>query len=323
MRFGMVELETGIPCVSALTFRYLCWYENRLRFGIAKSETRFPFVSALTFRYLCIKCRAVSWYNCGNFLYDRDCLCKKIGSVSMSVSWNLWHGCHKISEGCRHCYVYRQDSRYDKDSSVVTRTAAFDLPLRCKRNGDFRIPSGEMVYTCFTSDFFLEEADEWRAEAWAIIRERCDLSFLIPTKRIDRFRVSLPSDWGDGYDHVAIACTVENQDRANYRLPLFRSLPIRHKLLFCAPLLGALDLSGYLDDDIEEVSVGGESGMDARVCDYDWVLDIRRQCIAADIPFSFHQTGARLRKGGKVYRIRREFQHSQARRAGINYKIDR
>ena len=54
---------------------------------------------------------------------------KKIGSVSMSVSWNLWHGCHKISEGCRHCYVYRQDSRYDKDSSVVTRTAAFDLPL--------------------------------------------------------------------------------------------------------------------------------------------------------------------------------------------------
>ena len=306
-----------------LHFLCLCNYENRMRFGMVELETGIPFVSALTFRYLCIKCRVVSWYNCGNFLYDRDCLCKKIGSVSMSVSWNLWHGCHKISEGCRHCYVYRQDSRYDKDSSVVTRTAAFDLPLRRKRNGDFRVPSGEMVYTCFTSDFFLEEADEWRAEAWAIIRERCDLSFLIPTKRIDRFRVSLPSDWGDGYDHVAIACTVENQDKANYRLPLFRSLPIRHKLLFCAPLLGALDLSGYLDDDIEEVSVGGESGMDARVCDYDWVLDIRRQCIAADIPFSFHQTGARLRKGGKVYRIRREFQHSQARRAGINYKIDR
>ena len=67
MWFGMVELETGILFVSALTFRYLCWYENRLRFGIAKSETRFPFVSALTFRYLCIKCRVVSWYNCGNF----------------------------------------------------------------------------------------------------------------------------------------------------------------------------------------------------------------------------------------------------------------
>ena len=60
-----------------LHFLCLCNYENRLRFRIAKSETRFPFVSALTFRYLCIKCRAVSWYNCGNFLYDRDYLCKK------------------------------------------------------------------------------------------------------------------------------------------------------------------------------------------------------------------------------------------------------
>lgn len=39
----------------------------------------------------------------------------------------------------------------------MTRTAAFDLPLRRKRNGDFRVPSGEMVYTCFTSDFFLKK----------------------------------------------------------------------------------------------------------------------------------------------------------------------
>ena len=238
----------------------------------------------------------------------------------MSVSWNPWHGCHKISEGCRHCYVYRQDSCYDKDSSVVTRTAAFDLPVKRRRNGDYRVPSGERVYACFTSDFFLEEADEWRAEAWAMIRERSDLSFLIPTKRIDRFGVALPADWGDGYDHVAIACTIENQDRLNYRLPLFKALPIRHRLLFCSPLLGPLDFAGYLDDDIEEVSVGGESGTEARICDYDWVLDIRRQCVAKGVPFNFHQTGARLRKDGHIYRIRREFQHSQARRAGIDYE---
>ena len=104
----------------------------------------------------------------------------------MSVMWNLWHGCHKISEGCRHCYVYRRDSLYDKDSRVVARTAAFDLPLKRRRNGDYRIPSGTRVYTCFTSDFFLAEADPWRAEAWAMIRRRSDLSFIIPTKRIDR-----------------------------------------------------------------------------------------------------------------------------------------
>lgn len=47
--------------------------------------------------------------------------------------WNLWHGCHKLSEGCRHCYVYRTDGKYGKDSSVVTKTEKFDLPLLRKR----------------------------------------------------------------------------------------------------------------------------------------------------------------------------------------------
>ena len=53
LRFGIVKSETGFPFASALTFHYLCEYEDRLRFGIVKSETGFPFVSALTFHYLC------------------------------------------------------------------------------------------------------------------------------------------------------------------------------------------------------------------------------------------------------------------------------
>lgn len=81
----------------------------------------------------------------------------------MSVSWNPWHGCRKISEGCRNCYVYRQDSRHDKDSREVRQTAMFDRPVRRSRDGRFKVPAGEMVYTCFTSDFLLEEADAWRA----------------------------------------------------------------------------------------------------------------------------------------------------------------
>ncbi|BBL09540.1 hypothetical protein A5CPYCFAH4_17640 [Alistipes onderdonkii subsp. vulgaris] len=53
------------------------------------------------------------------------------------------------------------------------------------------------------------------------------------------------------------------------------------------------------------------------------MLSIRRQCVAADIPFAFHQTGARLVKDGRLYRIRRPYQHSQARKAGIDYKAKR
>ncbi len=112
--------------------------------------------------------------------------------------WNLWHGCHKISAGCKYCYVYRQDEKYEKDSSIVFKTANFNLPLKKNRKGEYKIPSGEVVYTCFTSDFFVEDAEEWRSEAWPMMKIRSDLKFLIITKRIDRFFVNLPNGWGNG-----------------------------------------------------------------------------------------------------------------------------
>lgn len=241
----------------------------------------------------------------------------------MSVSWNPWHGCRKLSEGCRHCYVYRQDARHDRNAREVRRTAAFDLPVRRSRNGQFKVPAGEMVYTCFTSDFLLEEADPWRAEAWEMMRLREDLRFMFFTKRIDRLRELLPPDWGAGYPNVVVGCTVENQAMADYRLPLFLDLPLPHRIVICAPLLGPLDLGSYLTPQIELVSAGGESGAEARVCDFDWVLSLRDQCVASGTPFCFHQTGARLIKDGRLYRIHRRFQHSQARKASIDYRFGR
>ncbi len=236
-----------------------------------------------------------------------------------SVTWNLWHGCHKISEGCRHCYVYRTDSKYEKDSSVVTKTQNFNLPVKRGRDRNYKVPSGSVIYTCFTSDFFLEDADEWRIDAWKMIRERSDCQFVIFTKRIDRFYKSLPTDWLDGYGNVAIGCTVENQKAADYRLPIFLEAPIKHRHIICAPLLGNIELSDYLSSGIESVSVGGESGNEARACDFQWVLNIREQCVKKNVPFRFHQTGARLIKDGKLYRIERKFQHSQAHKAGIDF----
>ena len=238
------------------------------------------------------------------------------------VYWNPWHGCTKVSEGCRHCYVYRQDAMRgaDIDSSVVRRNADFDLSVRRNRRGLWKIPSGRVVFTCFTSDFLLEAADEWRAEAWDIIRMRRDLTFLFFTKRIERFADIVPSDWGEGWDNVAVGCTVENQQMADRRLPVFRLLPIKHKSIIAAPLLGPLDLRPYLDSGIEEVSAGGESGSAARVLDFEWIKGLRRQCIETGTEFHFHQTGARLLKDGRLYRIPRSHQHSQAKRAGVDIK---
>jgi protein gp37 len=235
------------------------------------------------------------------------------------TQWNPWHGCHKISAGCLNCYVYRIDSGFEKDASIVTKTRDFDLPVRKTKKGDYKIPSGNTVYTCFSSDFFLDTADDWRIQAWETIKQRKDLHFFIITKRIDRFNVNLPKDWGEGYLNVTICCTCENQDRADFRLPLFLELPILHKSIICEPLLEKIDLKKWLQPTIEKVVVCGESGAGARVCDYDWVLDIRSQCIEKNIPFHFKQTGANFRKNGKLYRIHRKDQHLQAAKAGLNY----
>lgn len=238
----------------------------------------------------------------------------------METGWNLWHGCHKISEGCKNCYVYRRDSSVDRDASQVLKTQNFNLPVKRSRGREYKIPSGSTIWTCFTSDFFIEEADEWRVEAWKMIRERSDCSFIIPTKRIERMEECLPSDWGDGYDNVTICCTVENQKRADQRLPVFLALPIKHRQIYCEPLLEKIDIEKYLDERIEVVAAGGESGFNARVCDFDWIKSLSEQARRKNVGFHFHQTGARFVKDGKLYKIERKYQHSQARKAKIDYK---
>jgi protein gp37 len=70
----------------------------------------------------------------------------------------------------------------------VEKTASFDLPLRRGKYGQYKLqPSDGVVFTCFTSDFFHEDADRWRPEAWEIMRIRKDLSFFFVTKRPERF----------------------------------------------------------------------------------------------------------------------------------------
>ena len=233
------------------------------------------------------------------------------------ADYNPWHGCHKISSGCLNCYMYRQDSNHGIDSNLVRKTNSFNMPMRKNRDGSFKYEN-EVMWTCFTSDFFIEEADEWRNEVWMMIKLRSDLKFFMITKRPHRISECLPSDWGSGYSNVTIYVTCENQEMADKRLPIYLELPIVHKGVCCEPLLGEIDLEKYLDGRIEEVVAGGESGNEARVCDYDWVLKLKEQCTRTNTRFIFKQTGARFRKDGKVYRIQRKYQHSQAKKANID-----
>ncbi len=235
------------------------------------------------------------------------------------AEWNPWHGCKKYSAGCLHCYVYRRDAKYELDASAVRKNAAFDLPLRRLRDGTYKLKGPDDVFTCFTSDFFLDQADPWRAEAWRMMKIRADLRFFFITKRILRFQEQLPEDWGEGYPNVSIGVTCENQAAADERLPYFLGLPVQHKTIICEPMLEAVDFRPYLQKQIEQVVVGGESGNDARLMRYDWVKSVHSQCVQAGVSFWFKQTGARFEKDGRIYTIPRRLQFSQARKSGLNF----
>jgi len=235
--------------------------------------------------------------------------------------WNPWRGCHKYSDGCRLCYIHKGDARRGVDTDVITKTDKFCAPVerykRGEKKGEYKMKPGETVYLCFSSDFLLPDADEWRGECWGMIRERPDLSFLFLTKRIDRFLDCVPDDWGNGYENVTVGCTVENQAEADRRLAIFDTLPIVHKDIILQPMLEKMDVERHLSG-AELVVVGGESDRSARPLDYTWVLDVREQCLRQGVRFEFRQCGSNFIKDGKLYQLNVRQLMNQARKAGIN-----
>lgn len=230
----------------------------------------------------------------------------------MEITYNCWHGCHKKSEGCMHCYVYRRDEAIGKDANIVYKTQSFNMPIQKDRRGNYKYPDGTSFLMCFSSDFFIEEADAYRNDVLNMIKQRNKCDFMCITKRPERIKRCIPNL--KDYPNLTIFCTCENQKRFDERAPIYLDLDLVYKGIMIEPMLEAVDLSKYIDK-IDIVSVGGESGMDARVLDFEWVKDIRNQCKKHGVLFEFHQTGAKLLVNSKLYNIPRNKQHSQAHKA--------
>jgi protein gp37 len=202
-----------------------------------------------------------------------------------NISWtqatyNPWHGCLKVSPGCKNCYMYRDKQRFGQDPKMITRSkAGFHAPLKWK--------DPRLIFTCSWSDWFIEEADDWRDEAWDVIRQTPHHTYQILTKRPERILEHLPKDWGDGWKNVWLGVSVESQKYVE-RVAILQRVPAHVRFISAEPLLEnvVLPLSG-----IHWVITGGESGPGAREFDPSWARFIRTECAARGIAFFHKQNG--------------------------------
>ena len=195
--------------------------------------------------------------------------------------------------------------RYEQDKFTYEKLNEYGI----KGGEDLEV----LQIVCMTSDFFLEEADEWRKEAWKMIRSRPDVTFWLQTKRAERVFNNLPDWWGEGLENVIMVFTTENQKRADERLPILLDLPFKHKGIMCAPMISEITLDKYLKTgNFEIVLVDGENYDGNRPLYFDWVKRLYDECVKYNIKFDFCGTGNVFIKEGKTYNIPKAYQRVMA-----------
>ncbi len=214
------------------------------------------------------------------------------------ATWNIARGCRKVDEDCKFCYMYRDSfngTRYNPREVKRTKTV-FNLPLKIEK------PS--KIFTCSLTDFFLPEIDEYREEAWQIIRSCPQHTFQILTKRPDRVLECLPSDWGMGYDNVWLGTSVGGNNGLN-RIDEISYVPSKCLFLSFEPLHEKLNLQNHPMIGFKWAIIGGESGHETgkyryRPCELEWIEDLKNQCQTYDIQVFIKQMGTHLAKELKM-----------------------
>lgn len=202
-----------------------------------------------------------------------------------NATWNPWQGCLKVSPGCKQCYMYRDKERYGQDPKTVIRSspATFNAPLKW---GEPR-----KVFTCSWSDFFIEQADNWRDDAWNIIRQTPHLTYQILTKRPENIARRLPDDWGDGWPNVWLGVSVESA-QYHHRIITLSDIPSRIRFVSYEPALGPVDFEPVMSLGlIDWLISGGESGHSPRPANLDWFRQARADCQKWNVAYFHKQHG--------------------------------
>jgi len=235
---------------------------------------------------------------------------------------NVWHGCDKVSAGCKHCYAEVSTPvrvKRAKGLEVWGRDAARDETRSWEANlrkwNREAAASGKVhrVFGQSLSDTFEDYRDgrvvrarerddlslfALRAAFFEVVEQCTALTFQLLTKRPENVLRMVPPSWLKAWPaHVWIGCTVEDQENADRRIPELLKVPAAVRFLSVEPQIGPVDLEPWLFDPrcapwFQWVIQGGESGPRARPFDLAWARSLRDQCRAAGVAYFLKQLGA-------------------------------
>ena len=231
-------------------------------------------------------------------------------SARTAIAWtdhthNPWIGCTRISPGCDNCYAAAEWGEGGRFSRVVwggerSRTKKQNDPVKWDRDAAAAGVRRRVFCASLADVFDNQVPEDWRADLWALIARCRNLDWLLLTKRPQNIGKMLPPDWGDGWPHVWLGCTAENQEEADRRLPILLRVPAVVHFASVEPQLEAVDLRQYLAAGLDWVIVGGESGSGCRPFNPDWARVLRDQCRTADTAFFMKQLGGNRDKRDRI-----------------------
>ncbi len=221
-------------------------------------------------------------------------------------TWNVLTGCTRVSPGCENCYAERlaatrmkNHPRYEGVSQMTPAGPRFTGEVRCHEqllDVPRRWRKPRMIFVSAQSDLFhpLVPA-EFIAKVFATMAEARQHRFQVLTKRPER-AADLLNDPPGGttwpLPNVWIGTSVEDQQRAEERIPLLSQIPAAVRFVSCEPLLGPIDLH-KCEFSLDWVIVGAESGPGARPMRLAWARSIVEQCRTSRVACFVKQIGPR------------------------------
>jgi protein gp37 len=206
-------------------------------------------------------------------------------------TFNPWMGCTKVSPGCKNCYAEQWAKTQGKALGIEwNRTPIAKKNWDDPKKWDKKVSgTRETVFCASLADVFDPNApQEWRSRLWDLVKETPNLAWLLLTKRPQNIEIFLPREIME-LENVWLGCSVENQEVADQRLPIMRSLPTSRTFLSVEPLLEPVSFSL---EGISWIIVGGESGKQARPFHLEWASALAEQANYDQVPFFFKQAGS-------------------------------